>query len=132
MILFILRTILVGDHFQNLIKLELRKNELNIMKANNSIKNGRPKMDTSPMKTCMHAQLCLILSDPMDCSLPGSSVHGVPQARTLEWIAALHQRLGIHIWPINTWTYAHHPSLLEKGESKLQLGTTSYQSERPS
>ena len=30
-------------------------------------------------------QLCLTLSDPMDCSLPGSSVHGILQARTLEW-----------------------------------------------
>ena len=30
-------------------------------------------------------QLCLTLSDPMDCSLPGSSVHGSFQARTLEW-----------------------------------------------
>ena len=29
----------------------------------------------------------LILCDPMDCSLPGSSVHGIPQARTLEWVA---------------------------------------------
>ena len=37
------------------------------------------------MKVCMHAQslqLCLTLCDPMDCSLPGSSVHGVLQART--------------------------------------------------
>jgi len=31
------------------------------------------------------AQLCLILSDPMDCSLPGSSIHGIFQARVLEW-----------------------------------------------
>ena len=31
------------------------------------------------------AQLCSTLSDPMDCSLPGSSVHGIFQARVLEW-----------------------------------------------
>src|SRR5574340_1038891 len=31
------------------------------------------------------AQLCLTPSDPMDCSLPGSSVHGIFQARVLEW-----------------------------------------------
>ena len=31
------------------------------------------------------AQSCLTLSDPMDCSLPGSSVHGIVQARALEW-----------------------------------------------
>ena len=30
-------------------------------------------------------QLCLTLSDPMDCSLPGSSIHGNFQARVLEW-----------------------------------------------
>ena len=32
-------------------------------------------------------QLCPALSDPMDCSPPGSSVHGIFQARVLEWIA---------------------------------------------
>ena len=31
------------------------------------------------------AQSCVTLSDPMDCSLPGSSVHGILQARVLEW-----------------------------------------------
>ena len=31
------------------------------------------------------AQLCPILSDPMDCSPPGSSIHGIFQARVLEW-----------------------------------------------
>ena len=30
-------------------------------------------------------QLCLTLHDPMDCSLPGSSIHGIFQARVLEW-----------------------------------------------
>ena len=30
-------------------------------------------------------QSCPTLSDPMDCSLPGSSVHGILQARVLEW-----------------------------------------------
>ena len=33
------------------------------------------------------AQSCLTLCDPMDCSLSGSSVHGIFQARVLEWIA---------------------------------------------
>ena len=31
------------------------------------------------------AQSCLTLSDPTDCSLPGSSAHGIFQARVLEW-----------------------------------------------
>ena len=33
------------------------------------------------------AQSCPTLSDPMDCSLPGSSIHGIFQARVLEWVA---------------------------------------------
>ena len=33
------------------------------------------------------AQSYLTLSDPMDCSLPGSSIHGIFQARILEWVA---------------------------------------------
>ena len=33
------------------------------------------------------AQLCPTLSDPMDWSLSGSSVHGIFQARVLEWVA---------------------------------------------
>ena len=33
------------------------------------------------------AQLCPTLCDPMDCSLPGSSVHGILQVRILEWVA---------------------------------------------
>ena len=32
-------------------------------------------------------QSCPTLSDPMDCSLPGCSVHGIFQARVLEWVA---------------------------------------------
>ena len=43
----------------------------------------------------MHAkllQLCPTLCDPMDYSLPGSSVHGILQARTLEWVAILFSR----------------------------------------
>ena len=38
----------------------------------------------------MHAKLlqsCPTLYDPMDCSLPGSAVHGILQATTLEWVA---------------------------------------------
>ena len=33
------------------------------------------------------AQSCLTLCDPIDCSLPGSSVHGIFQAIVLEWVA---------------------------------------------
>ena len=33
------------------------------------------------------AKLCLTLCDPVDCSPPGSSVHGILQAKILEWVA---------------------------------------------
>ena len=45
---------------------------------------------TEPKRNIMNhevTQSCLILWDPMDCSPSGSSVHGIFQARVLEWIA---------------------------------------------
>ena len=46
---------------------------------------GKDQITFSPL--CLVVQLCLTLCDPMDCSLLGSSVHGIFQARILEWIA---------------------------------------------
>ena len=43
------------------------------------------------------AQLCPTLSNPMDCSLPGSSVHGIFQARELEWGAIAFSVYGLDI-----------------------------------
>ena len=45
------------------------------------------------------AQSCPTLSDPMDCSLPGSSIHGVFQARVLEWGAIAFFELFFHKSP---------------------------------
>ena len=49
------------------------------------------------MAGCSVAQSCLTLCDPMDCSLPGFSVHGISQARVLKW-AALSSSRGSS-WP---------------------------------
>ena len=38
------------------------------------------------MCMCLDAESCLTLCNPMDCSQPGSSVHGTFQARILEWV----------------------------------------------
>ena len=46
-------------------------------------------------------QSCPTLSDPMDCSFPGSSVHGIFQARVLEWGAIAFSKV--------------HPRLTESG-----------------
>ena len=41
------------------------------------------------------AQSCPTLSNPMDCSLPGSSIHGIFQARVLEWGAIAFSDIGV-------------------------------------
>ena len=66
-------------------------------------------------------QLCPTLSDPMDCSLPGSSIHGIFQARVLEWgaIAFSASLLSLLInfemsWPIFTLKRLHISSSHER------------------
>ena len=39
------------------------------------------------MAHCLAAKSCLTLCEPMNCSLPGSSVHGISHVRILEWVA---------------------------------------------
>ena len=39
------------------------------------------------VRGCPVTQLCLTLCDPLDCSPPGTAVHGILQARMLEWVA---------------------------------------------
>ena len=51
--------------------------------------------------SCKSFQSCLTLCDPMNCSPPGSSVHGIFQARILEWVAPSFPRGSS--WP-RDWT----------------------------
>ena len=46
-----------------------------------------PERNYSGLSESVVAQSCLTLCNPMDCSLPGSSTHGIFQARILEWVA---------------------------------------------
>ena len=48
---------------------------------------GRLKLPLKVKVKSEVAQSCPTLSDPMNCSLPGSSIHGVFPARVLEWVA---------------------------------------------
>ena len=51
------------------------------------------KMAQTSLYVCAKSlQLCLTLCNPMDCSPPGSSVHGILQTRILEWVAMLSSR----------------------------------------
>ena len=58
----------------------------------------------------MHAkslQLCLTLCDPMDSSPPGSSVHGILQARVLEWVAISFSRGKERVGQIENVVWKH-------------------------
>ena len=46
------------------------------------------------------AQSCPTLSNPMDCSPPGSSIHGIFQARVLEWVAIAFSIVEASMWLI--------------------------------
>ena len=48
---------------------------------------GQGEAEPAPWWTNEVAQSCLTLCDPTDCSLPGSSIHGIFQARELKWVA---------------------------------------------
>ena len=80
----------------------------------------------------MHAMLlqsCLTLCDPMDCSLPGSSVHGISQARILEWVAMSSSRGSSQPrdQTLVSYTYLHwHVGslpLAPSGKPRLNLGS---------
>ena len=55
-------------------------------------REGGKRAHETCMHTCMRARSCPTLWDPMDCSLQGSAVHGILQARILEWVAIFHMR----------------------------------------
>ena len=57
------------------------------------------------------AQSYPTLSDPMDCSLPGSSIHGIFQARVLEWVAIAFS------WP-QDWKRSVFIPIPKKGNAK--------------
>ena len=57
------------------------------------------------------AQSCPTLRDPMDCSLPGLSVHGIFQARVLEW--------GAIVLEVTKDIFQLEPFLFSKSESEV-------------
>ena len=65
-----------------------------IKKNNNSLSDSNKPtiLEVTALYWVLVAQLCTTLCNPMDCSLPGSSVHEIPQARMLEWVAILFSR----------------------------------------
>ena len=69
------------------------------------------------------AQSCPTLSDPMVCSLPGSSVHGIFQTRVLEWGAIAFFRInGIGSINSNVHVLKHHVDLIRTNTTKAYCG----------
>ena len=73
------------------------------------------------LRVCMLvAQSCMTLCDPMDCSLLGYSVHGILQARILEWVAISFSKgssqpgskLGLLHWQIDSLLLSHQGSIV--------------------
>ena len=62
-----------------------RKKVLSFLSGNNIIPIFLCLLESE--KWSVVTQLCPTLCDPMHCSLPGSSIHGIFQARILEWVA---------------------------------------------
>ena len=63
--------------------------------------NSRHDAWSSVLSVCLVAQSCPTLCDPVDCSPPDSSVHGVLQARILEWVAMFSSRDAWSMHPLN-------------------------------
>ena len=78
-----------------------------------SILDFRNKIYNYCKQACSVAKPLLILYDPMDSSLPGSSVQGISQARLLEWVAISFSRRsswtrdGSHVFCIVRWILYH-------------------------
>ena len=69
-------------------------------------------------------QSCLTLRDPMDCSLPGSSVHGISQARVLEWGAIAFSATSALLTipkPLTVWITANYGKLFKRWEYQTTL-----------
>ena len=74
--------------YQNQTKISHKKRELQA-NITDEHRHKNPHQNTSKLnvKGREVAQPCPTLFDPIDCSPPGSSVHGILQARVLEWVA---------------------------------------------
>ena len=67
------------------------------------------------------AQSCPSLCDPTDCSPPGSSVHGVLQARILEWVATSFSGSGLRAWEKNLGIACHYTDLKAEAQEADSL-----------
>ena len=67
------------------------------------------------------ALLCPTLSDPMDCSLPSSSVHGIFQARVLEWVATKSARERQELYDLSYMWYPNKKKKIHRKRDQSDL-----------
>ena len=74
------------------------------------------------MNACSVAQSCLTLCNPMDCSPSGSSVHGISQAKILEWVVISFSRVlpDPRIKPMSPALVEETRSLYKKGSIRAR------------
>ena len=75
-------------YIQSFLHLQLSQKRTTDLKKNRS-KNYHGHLQKRSCCCCLVVKSCPTLCDPMDCSPRGSSVHGISQARILEWVAIL-------------------------------------------
>ena len=73
-----------------------------------------PKYAKTSVSACSVAQLCLALCNPMDCSRPVSPVHGIFQARILEWVVIPSSGDPGTDWTWVSWIAIQEDSLLSE------------------
>ena len=89
------------------------------------------------------AQSCPTLSDPMDCSLPGSSIHGILQARVLEWgaiafspnnpaseyipLPTVTDKMMMYTMTLSHTPFAKECTVIQESEVKEEPPTNNYQ-----
>ena len=67
----------VGEESINVLYLFTKLNNIKLLQVTDALKESESEV----------TQSCPTLCNPVDCSLPGSSIHGIFQARVLEWVA---------------------------------------------
>ena len=75
--------------------------------------------------------MCPTLSDPMDCNLPGFSIHGIFQARVLEWVAIAFSSGPITLWQIEGEKLEVMTDFLFLGSKIIVDGDCSHEIRRP-
>ena len=71
-----------------------RRNINNLRNADDTILTAESEEELKSLLMKVKVKSCPTLSDPMNCSLPGSLVHGILQARVLEWVPHLARNEG--------------------------------------